>query len=445
MAAVLAVSAGGARADENRIAIECYVGPRPSDVAPVMARLRAALAQQRFTTEPAALKKQLGEHVVSPGIADPRFTTQAFSKQVEGGLNAVVNEQYELAVRILAAALESASRNSLVLARDPKSREARLEALIFLARAYKHLGKTAARDEAMTEVIRSYPDKVITAKKYGPDAEEIYEAVKRSVVRGGLGRLSIEVTDPNAILYVDETARGRGKTLLGDLLPGPHRVLVEPPSGESRQFAVTVLANQHTRLNVDWDVESVLVTGDWVGFQLPTEKDREREGVLAMRLAGSHTSAVMIAVVTAIRVNRRLVVSGTVYAVGTGAAWRSGHVELTGRGDDKRLDQLAAYLGFQAIGDDVTVVDRTSREAKPLSDVPPSPPAPARPASPSATRASASAPRPRRPSPRGGRLAHMSALVTARTMLRTWPRRRSAYDRRHAFDSLHHLCRARGV
>jgi hypothetical protein len=431
MVTALAVSTGAARADENRIAIESYVGPRPADVAPAMAHFRAALAQHRFTTEPAELKRQLDAHMVSPGISDLRFTTQAFSKQVERGLNAVVDEQYELAVRNLAAALENASRNPLVLARDPKSREARLEALIFIARACKHLGKTAARDQAMTEVIRSYPDKVITAKKYGPDAEEIYKAVKRSVDRGDRGQLSVEVTDPDAVVYVDETARGRGKTSLGDLLPGPHRVLVDPPSGESRQFTVEVLAKQHTHLKVDWDVASVLVTGDWVGFQLPTVKDREREGLLATRLASSYTSAVMIAVITAARVDRRLVVSGTVYAVGTGTAWRNGAVELTGRGDNKRLEQLAAYLGFQSIGDDVTPIERTSREAKPTrnaapaplpttrptaqSDMPrPAPPAttrpapsaplqpasatPPRPTPPTATQAPTRTPRPARPS-----------------------------------------------
>jgi hypothetical protein len=401
MTVALVLSAGRAYADENRIAIESYIGPRTPEAARAMAHLAAALEQWRFTARPPALKKQLGEHVVSAGLADPRFTTQAFWKQVETGLNAVVNEQYELAARTLVAALDGAGRNSLMLARDPKSREARLEALIYLARAYKHLGKAAARDEAMTEVIRSYPDKVITAKKYGPDAEEIYEAVKRGVDRGGRGRLSVEVTDPDAIVYVDEMVRGRGKALLGDLLPGPHRVLVDGPSGESRRFRVTVIANQHTRLNVDWEVDSVLVTGDWVGLQLAAESDREREGLLARKLAGRRTGAVMVAVISAARVNRRLVVSGTVHAVTSGKIVRSGRVVLTGRGDHKRLEQLAAYLGFQAAGEDVAVIEPAPHEPLPLRGAAPPPPTSmeAAPPVPSAL-AAAAPPAPAEPRPR---------------------------------------------
>ena len=60
----------------------------------------------------------------------------------------------------LVTALDGAKRNSLVLARDPKSRESRLEALIYLARAYKHLGNAAARDEAMIEVMREHGDRI---------------------------------------------------------------------------------------------------------------------------------------------------------------------------------------------------------------------------------------------------------------------------------------------
>ena len=195
-AAVLACSAGNSYANDSRIAIESHVGVRPAEAARAMSYLGTALERWAFTARPAALKKQLGDHVVYPGLEDPRFTTQTFSKQVEAGLNAVVNEQYQLAARILVSALDGAHRNSLVLARDPKARESKLEALIYLARSYKHLGKTTERDEAMLEVLRSFPGKVITAKKYGPDAEAIYEAVKRNVDRRGRGRISVEVTDP---------------------------------------------------------------------------------------------------------------------------------------------------------------------------------------------------------------------------------------------------------
>lgn len=372
IAACFAAPARTARANDSRIAIESHIGARPAEAAKAMTYLGAALERWSFTAKPAALAKQLGDHAVSPGLADPRFTAQTFSKQVEAGLNAVVNEQFRLAARLLVAALDSAHRNSLVLARDPKSREARLEALIYLARSYKHLGKTAERDEVMTEVLRSYPGKAITANKYGPDAEAIYNAVKRTIDRGGRGWLTVEVSDPEAVIYVDEIVRGRGKTSVGGMLPGPHRVLIDGANGAARQYRVAVRANQRTQFAIDWEVDSMLVTGGWVGFQLPTEKDREREGMLARRLADDRTQAVMIAVLSATRIGRRTFVTGTLHAVVSGRVARSGRIELTGWDDTRKLEQLAAFLGFQNAGKEVTVLELSPPEIPPFRE--PGPP-----------------------------------------------------------------------
>ena len=158
------------------------------------------------------------------------------------------------------------------------------------------------------------------------------------------------------------------------MLPGPHRVLVDSPRGAARQYRVAVPANRQARLAIDWEVDSVLVTADWVGFQLATDEDHEREGLLARKLAGDRTSAVMIAVVSATRAGRRLVVRGTLHAVVSGKVARSGRVELTGRGDSKKLDQLAAFIGFQQAGADVTVMERVPPAALPLRE--PAPPRP---------------------------------------------------------------------
>lgn len=369
---VMVMRAGPASADERRIAIESYVGARPAWAIRPVTQVRISMERWRFTSNPGQLKEMLGEKIVRPGFADPKFNVKSFGRQVQQGLKRVVDDDYGTAVHILAEAIHNADRNPILMCQNDKLRETKLDALIFLARAYHHLNRMEERDAAMTTVIRSYPSRSITATKYGPDAEEIYTQVKRGIDQMGSGILSIRVTeDPGAVVCIDDVIQTEAVPATARVIPGPHRVVIVGSSGESRQYTMNTRANSSTDVEIPWDVYSVLVTGDYVGLRFATIKDREQEGFLARKLAGTSTPAVMIAVLSARLVRRRVVVSGTLHAVEGGFEVRRGEVELDGKRDNHKLDQLAAYLGLQERGPDVHELDvnRTPQKWQPAPAV----------------------------------------------------------------------------
>ena len=353
---VVLVSVGRmARAQDvsSRIAIESYSGPRPREAQRGMAALRNALTAHRFMAQPAAVAKLMGEQVPRPGVVDRDFTARAFAREIDTGENLYIDENYKAAVARLKAAIDRAHRNPEIL-REVQSRELKLKGLVLLAQSYARWSDepgnkdaqahAMARDEAMLEVHRSYPSRELTVKQFGPEGVQLWRAVADTPRRIGRGSLAVSVNDPDMLIYVDEIPRGNGRVVLGDLVPGPYRVLLMPPSGPSRLFTVTVPAKQEVRLEVDWEVASVLVVDDeHVGFTFDTEIARRREGELARRFAYRYDGTI-VAVLTVSQSRRRLAIAGSVYAVWSGKLVRSGMVELGARDDAARIEQLASYL-----------------------------------------------------------------------------------------------------
>jgi hypothetical protein len=353
--AALAFMCGVARAEDpaSRIAIESYSGPRPREVRQAMAALRDALTARRFVSQPSALTKLLGEQAPQPGVSDRQFTSRVFAREIDAGENLYIDENYKAAASKLGSAIDRVRRNSEIL-REAQSRELKLKGLVLLAQSYGRWSDdpgdrdaqahAQARDDAMLEVHRSYPNREITVKQFGPEGARLWRAVADAPRRTGRGRLSVRVNDPDVLIYVDEVPRGNGAVVLGDLVPGPYRVLLVPPSGTSRVFTVTVPARSEARLDVDWDVTSVLVVGeDYVGFNFETDMARKREGDLARRFA-HRRGAVMVAVLTVNQSRRRLAIVGSLYSVWSGRLVRNGMVELGAYNDAARIEQLAGYL-----------------------------------------------------------------------------------------------------
>ncbi len=149
------------------------------------------------------------------------------------------------------------------------------------------------------------------------------------------------MNEPDVLIYVDEIPRGNGRVVLGDLVPGPYRVLLVPPR------AVAPLHGHRSceavRLDVDWGRFRAHRRRQASGSPFDTEIARKREGELARRLAYRYDGTI-VAVLTVSTVRRRLAIAGSVYAVWSGTLFRSGMVELGGRDDAIKIEQLARYL-----------------------------------------------------------------------------------------------------
>ncbi len=150
----------------------------------------------------------------------------------------------------------------------------------------------------MTELVRRFPEAAPSRSEHGGDAVDLYRRVRRRVERAGSGRLVVEVSDPNAVIFVDDVFRGVGRVEEG-VAAGSHEVHVQMGKQPGRVREVMVVAGAATRVRVQWELDRALRTGaDWAGLI-----DGRREGSEA-----SIEAAVASAVAVARAVGARRVV-----------------------------------------------------------------------------------------------------------------------------------------
>lgn len=353
LATLLVVTLGASRAVAEQIAIESFVGQRSPDAERVMPLVRAVFDRHGFTVQPAVLTRLFRAHAFRPGLVASKFARELPGK-TEDGVNAFVNEKFDDAARILGELIAGIRRSPLVIARDPKNHALAFQVLLFYALASGRQAEIALvanhreeaaqavrrRDDAMTELIRSFPSKIVTGKEYGHEAEVLYKRNRGELDATGRGRLTVTVSDPDAVIYINEIVQGTAKIAVGDFVPGSYRVLVQLPTEESREYELEVIANQEARLDIDWGVDSMFGVGAWVGFRYPTEKDHAREAQLVRRIARQHTNATVAVTLTVTRSHGRPAVVATAYDVATGRLVHSSMVELASNHDEEAIDHL---------------------------------------------------------------------------------------------------------
>jgi hypothetical protein len=356
LASLLVVAMGSRAAQADRLLFESHVGSRSADAARIAPLVRSVFERHGFTVDPLVLAMYLREHAYRPGLVAPRFaeTLKRASLRAEDDFT---DEKYTKMIEELGNLIISMRQNSVIFTREPKYREFALHVMVFYALACGRQARVLVdkpaeaakferlRDDTMAEVIRTFPSKIITSRSFGDEGEVLFLRIREQLNSAGRGRISIITSDPDDVICVDEIVRGTAKVNAGDFLPGVYRVLILAPTGEARQYELEVMANQTSRLVVDWGVDSLLVLDGYAGFKYPTEKEHTREATLVHVLAQKHTNASMAATWTVTRAHGHLVVTGTSYDTRSGKILQSGSVELAGSpANDTMLNRLAGCL-----------------------------------------------------------------------------------------------------
>jgi hypothetical protein len=363
---------GARRTRAERAVFESYVGNRPPEAERIMPFVRMVFDRRGFTVDPKVLATRLREHAYRPGISSPKAAAlgELLKRQSLAGENYFASGNFADAATELEKLLATLRQNPLTLALTPKHRELAMRALVFYALAKGRQAQAPdmrpddvaatlrVRDGTMDELVRSFPSKVISARAFGEEAERLFLEARDRLNKAGRGSISIAVTDPDAVIYLNEIVRGTTKVDIGDIVPGIYRVLVQAPTGEARQYDVEVAANQVARLTIDWEMDSLIHIGSWVGFPFPTEKEHTREALLIHQLMKNYAYAMLAATLTITRAHGHLAVIGTLYGVQKGRLLHSGIVELSGRpaDDEKQLNLLVDCLMGISSGDGVQAV-----------------------------------------------------------------------------------------
>jgi hypothetical protein len=358
---VLATLATSMIARADRIAMEAYVGDRPANAERVLAPIRPVLERHGFVATPGALAKRFAAHAWRSGGV--RTVGLQIFKKVEDGIREFEDAKLS-AANTLKDALALAGANPTAWVNEPKYRERVRRGLLFYAlalnlrakdgrdRASRVKGKKQsdyidranaderARDEALAELIRSFPGFVVRADEFGAQAEALFLEASRRALQRGTGSLELDVDDPSVIVYVNEAQQPR-KTTLGNLVAGEYRVLAVSAT-ESHEYQVDVVPNKRSRVVVKWGLDSVLKLDGWAGFAYRAEHDREQEQELLSALVRA-SGAVDVAATLSVKSDGSAVIARS-YDLQRGKSLASCTLPSNRKPDRQAMDRFARCL-----------------------------------------------------------------------------------------------------
>lgn len=296
------------------------------------------LEAKGFAMRPDSITRELGAAEPLSAHPDAQITAEELFKQIEAGYRMWLRGEFVTAEAQLSAVVDSMTRNPAVVVPNLAFRAAATRAYVGLAMSRRRLANVAGAAEAISELIRTLPEQPVTKGNFGAEAEKYYNEIRRSLDASPRGKLIIDVTNPDAQIFINEQGRARGETFKGDILPGTYRVMVQV-AGTSRRFRVPVKPNSTVRLSVDWDaVSRMSVTSNGLELRI-SEYDMKHAPSLArrfLRAAESSRAVIVLAV-------EKRVMTGWLMSVESNHITRAGRINL-GVDAGRRAQQLAQYL-----------------------------------------------------------------------------------------------------
>jgi hypothetical protein len=266
----------------------------------------------------------------------------------------------------LETALAEAAENPATVLSDPTLRQLIPRAHVGRAVSLMRLSHVNEAKAAIAELVRATPAASIL-DSWGTEADKIFQLSRKELVARGTGSLSIQVDDPTAIFYLDETGQPHRTMFSADLLPGIYRVFVQDTTGRSRRYTVEVAPHVHASLDIDWNRDTsfeakTLTRRDGehrdpgrdatispepsrVGFTFSSPEERRLEGDYARHIAALVHSE-FVAVIGRIQWKGKPAMMAVVYQRSTLTTLRVGVVPIVGEPDSERT--LAHFLFVSA-------------------------------------------------------------------------------------------------
>ncbi len=330
LGAVLAAGGGAQAATPTEvIVLESYAGERPDDASRLMAPLLEALTGASYAAGPSGLGRRIEETLSrrSAFMTDEELSDAR--RLVDDGYGSWLKNDFPTAIDKLSRAVKLFQASPATLAQDQTRRDTVFKALVGLALANKRQGDSDEATRAMAEVIRSFPDREFNRTIYGPEAHELYGAVKADLDAQGKGSLRVVVDDENVVVFVNERYESVGTLNKTDLLPGVYRVYVQKGTTPGRVHIATVVPGKEETVEITWELDASLKTDDaWVGLSFPNAAKRQKqESGVAVSVGRALGAKRVIVVGIGTHEGRRAMV-GTVLSVETAKPLRSAMLSL---------------------------------------------------------------------------------------------------------------------
>ncbi len=123
-----------------------------------------------------------------------------------------------------------------------------IDALLVRGNIGLAMGNVDGSRNAYRRVVQLDPDRKLDPVNHPPKVVALYSEVRDAVLAEPRGSIRVSVEDPEARIIIDGRQRGTGPTILNDIVPGDHHVLVTGSNGHRDYKRVTVASDQRAEV-----------------------------------------------------------------------------------------------------------------------------------------------------------------------------------------------------
>jgi hypothetical protein len=261
------------------VVFEEYWPTRPSGADTVIALLRKQMsdhANPSFVGPEEARKRLHYWHVSATN--DPNVTSAMVLHEYTLGKKEWQHGEPD-AQKVLDEAEALGQANGPATAQIENLQPYRIGALLARALSRQAAGDAHGASEAMSDLIRIYPDVVITLPSYSSDAAALYAKTLAQLQKSSPGILHVEA--PGCEIHIDEVHRGTNKLDFVEL-PGTYRVLLQC-GAEWWRNDVEIAEGRTASMAVNATLQDFLEWSGWFGLHfMPTQRGLELERLQAM-------------------------------------------------------------------------------------------------------------------------------------------------------------------
>ncbi len=326
------------------LVVESHVGSRPRDADYLLSPLLDELERSGFSGGSVTGTLIHSQH----SITSEQLSKQQIAKvkrDVKDAHAAFIDFQFQGAVDIGNRALTVLMSRPATMARQQQVRDHLYNALIIISMANSRLGKTEELADSMGEFIRSFPEKDVSVKKYGPEGAQLYQQINKRLSTQAKGQLQI-ASDAGSLVFINERYVGIGSVKL-DLYPGRYRVYTQNGTRKGRVHLAKVEAGRKQTLLVDEIVDKSLRTErGFAGLVFDSDEERSNEERRVALQLGTAIGAKTIILVGIHKFKGREAIVASALSIETGESGLSARVPLPkdGAPSPPQLRALAAFV-----------------------------------------------------------------------------------------------------
>jgi hypothetical protein len=261
-AATTRSGAGTPRATELVFEVHAGACPRfPNEYVVEVLRQLGETGRVAFSSD---LRNVPGSQIPLPSQGDPTMTASRIRAKFKEAKRRATgkNWNFEQAIALYKVGFRWAEENQAVVVKELDAPTWMTEAYVGYATALTRAKQLNDAKEAYKQQIISFPDLPVTSNRHGPDAAELYEAVRKEVDAAPHGTLLVTINRPDANIFINYVGRGRGGNFQANVVAGTYEVLVEVGDRSLRYVVPTDPATtKNAELRIDWDVDSRIVVG----------------------------------------------------------------------------------------------------------------------------------------------------------------------------------------